>query len=90
MALERGLSEGGRLITSGDSLGESLENGHFLARFTRAVDTGQVAINRPTSAWDAHLPFGGFKPSGSLSKEQGTEGLSFYTRVKTVVVGSTG
>lgn len=56
-------------------------------RFASEVDTGQVAVNRPTSGWDVHLPFGGFKDSGSLSKEQGIEGLDFYTRVKTVAVG---
>jgi acyl-CoA reductase-like NAD-dependent aldehyde dehydrogenase len=59
-------------------------------RFAREVDTGQVAINRPTSGWDVHLPFGGFKESGSMSKEQGTEGLGFYTRVKAVAIGYTG
>jgi aldehyde dehydrogenase (NAD+) len=58
-------------------------------RFAREVDTGQVAINGPTSGWDVHLPFGGFKESGSMSKEQGTEGLGFYTRVKTVAIGYT-
>lgn len=56
-------------------------------RFAKEADTGQVAINRPTSGWDVHLPFGGFKDSGSMSKEQGTDALSFYTRVKTVAVG---
>lgn len=55
--------------------------------FVRRVDTGQVAVNRPTSGWDVHLPFGGFKESGSWSKEQGLEGIDFYTRVKTVAIG---
>lgn len=55
--------------------------------FARLVDTGQVAVNRPTSGWDVHLPFGGFKESGSISKEQGTGGLDFYTRIKTVAIG---
>lgn len=59
-------------------------------RFGREIDTGQVAINRPTSGWDVRLPFGGFKASGSMSKEQGTESLSFHTRVKTVAVGYAG
>lgn len=55
--------------------------------FARRVDVGQVAVNRPTSGWDVHLPFGGFKESGSTSKEQGLEGLSFYTKTKTVALG---
>ena len=54
--------------------------------FADRVNTGQVAVNLPTSGWDAHLPFGGFKDSGSLFKEQGAEGLRFYTRVKTVAM----
>ena len=55
--------------------------------FADEVDAGQVAINRPTSGWDVHMPFGGFKHSGSGMKEQGVEGMHFYTRVKTVVLG---
>ena len=54
--------------------------------FADRVSTGQIAVNLPTSGWDAHLPFGGFKDSGSLFKEQGVEGLRFYTRVKTVAM----
>jgi alpha-ketoglutaric semialdehyde dehydrogenase len=53
-------------------------------QFTAQVDAGQVAINLPTSGWDVHQPFGGFRESGSAFKEQGLEGLRFYTRVKTV------
>ena len=55
-------------------------------RFISGVDTGQVAVNLPTSGWDAHLPFGGFKDSGSLFKEQGTAGLGFYRKLKTIAV----
>lgn len=54
--------------------------------FIDAVDTGQVSVNQPTSGWDIHQPFGGFKESGSAFKEQGLEALNFYTRVKTVAV----
>ena len=50
------------------------------------ADTGQVAVNLPTSGWHVHHPFGGFRDSGSAFKEQGVEGLSFYTRVKTCAV----
>jgi aldehyde dehydrogenase (NAD+) len=55
--------------------------------FAARADTGQVSVNLPTSGWDVHHPFGGFRASGSAFKEQGTEGLHFYTRVKTIAVG---
>jgi alpha-ketoglutaric semialdehyde dehydrogenase len=58
----------------------SLEAAH---RFVDAVDVGQVAVNLPTSGWDVHQPFGGFRDSGSAFKEQGLEALRFYSRVKT-------
>lgn len=61
-----------------------------LANATRFIDrvaTGQVSVNLPTSGWDVHMPFGGFKGSGSGAKEQGIEGLDFYTRTKTVALG---
>jgi alpha-ketoglutaric semialdehyde dehydrogenase len=51
-------------------------------RFLAAADVGQVAVNLPTSGWDVHQPFGGFKESGSPFKEQGLEGTRFYTRTK--------
>ncbi|MFA5607664.1 MAG: aldehyde dehydrogenase family protein [Leucobacter sp.] len=55
-------------------------------RFVDEVDTGQVSVNQPTTGWDIHMPFGGFKESGSAFKEQGLEALQFYTRVKTVAM----
>lgn len=55
-------------------------------RFVDAVDTGQVSVNQPTSGWDIHHAFGGFKESGSPFKEQGTDALRFYSRVKTAAV----
>ena len=57
-------------------------------RVVDRVDVGQVAVNLPTSGWDVHMPFGGFKASGSGSKEQGLEGLDFYSRTKTVAVSA--
>lgn len=53
-------------------------------RFADEADCGQVAVNTTTTGWDVHHPFGGFRDSGSAFKEQGTEALRFYTRVKTV------
>jgi acyl-CoA reductase-like NAD-dependent aldehyde dehydrogenase len=61
----------------------SLESAH---RFIAEVNTGQVSVNQPTSGWDVHEPFGGFKDSGSPFKEQGLEALRFYTRVKTAAI----
>jgi acyl-CoA reductase-like NAD-dependent aldehyde dehydrogenase len=55
-------------------------------RFIAEANTGQVSVNQPTTGWDIHHPFGGFKDSGSAFKEQGTEALQFYTRTKTVAV----
>jgi aldehyde dehydrogenase (NAD+) len=55
-------------------------------RFVELVEAGQVAVNLPTSGWDVHHPFGGFRDSGSAFKEQGLEGLRFYTRVKTSAI----
>ncbi|MCR2784633.1 MULTISPECIES: aldehyde dehydrogenase family protein [unclassified Microbacterium] len=63
----------------------SLDAAH---RFIAEVDTGQVSVNQPTSGWDIHQGFGGFKESGSAFKEQGTAALSFYTRIKTAAVRS--
>ena len=54
--------------------------------FSDRVRTGQVSVNLPTMGWDVHMPFGGFGDSGSPFKEQGSEALNFYTRVKTVAV----
>ena len=54
--------------------------------FIDRAEAGQVSVNLPTSGWDVHHPFGGFRESGSPFKEQGSPGLRFYTRVKTSAV----
>jgi aldehyde dehydrogenase (NAD+) len=54
--------------------------------FTSQVEAGNIGVNLPTSGWDVHMPFGGFKMSGSGEKEHGLDGLRFYTRTKTVAV----
>jgi alpha-ketoglutaric semialdehyde dehydrogenase len=58
-------------------------------RFIDRMDTGQVAVNLSTAGWDVHLPFGGFRESGSAFKEQGEQALQFYTRVKMVAMRHT-
>jgi alpha-ketoglutaric semialdehyde dehydrogenase len=55
-------------------------------RFASEVDCGQIAVNTTTSGWDVHLPFGGFRRSGSPFKEQGDEAIGFYTKVKTCAI----
>ncbi|MGI3223724.1 aldehyde dehydrogenase family protein [Streptomyces sp. GTA36] len=55
-------------------------------RFVDEAECGQVAVNTTTTGWDVHLPFGGFRDSGTAYKEQGDEVLRFSTRVKTVAV----
>ncbi|MEU1511385.1 aldehyde dehydrogenase family protein [Streptomyces sp. NPDC005811] len=55
-------------------------------RFADAAECGQVAVNTTTTGWDVHLPFGGFRDSGTAYKEQGEEVLRFSTRVKTVAI----
>jgi aldehyde dehydrogenase (NAD+) len=57
-------------------------------QFLRRIETGQAAVNLPTSGWDVHQPFGGYKLSGSPFKEQGLVALHFYTRTKTCAVRS--
>jgi alpha-ketoglutaric semialdehyde dehydrogenase len=56
--------------------------------FIREAAVGQVAVNLPTSGWDVHMPFGGWKASGSGHKEQGHEGLDFYQQTKTVAIAT--
>jgi len=56
------------------------------SEFIDRAEAGQVAVNLPTSGWDVHHPFGGFRDSGSAFKEQGGSGLRFYTRLKTAAV----
>lgn len=46
----------------------------------------EIAVNLPTSGWDVHMPFGGFRESGSAFKEQGLDALRFSTRTKTIAV----
>ncbi len=60
----------------------------YAHRFIAGAQVGQVAVNLPTSGWDVHHPFGGWKGSGSPFKEHGKHGLRFYTRVKTVALAA--
>ncbi|MHB8510154.1 MAG: aldehyde dehydrogenase family protein [Candidatus Dormibacteria bacterium] len=45
---------------------------------------GVIAVNRPSTGLDAHIPFGGVKGSGGVAREQGHAGVLFYTEERTV------
>ena len=58
-------------------------------RFAREAEVGIVKVNRPTSGLDLNVPFGGIKNSSSNTyREQGSVAVEFYTRLKTVYLGS--
>ncbi|MEZ5098926.1 MAG: aldehyde dehydrogenase family protein [Thermoleophilia bacterium] len=58
-------------------------------RFADEADIGVVKINRPTTGLDLNAPFGGVKESSSGTfREQGTVAVDFYTRLKTVYLGT--
>ena len=77
------LVNGSRYGLSAAIFTRDLEVAH---RFADAAEVGCVAVNLPTAGWDVHLPFGGFKDSGSGFKEQGENVLEFYSRVKTIAM----
>jgi len=54
-------------------------------RFIDEAEAGVVKVNEKTTGLELHVPFGGFKRSSSETwREQGDEGLKFYTIEKTV------
>ena len=60
-------------------------NGDFASRFASSVEVGMVGINVPIPVPVSYHSFGGWKRSGFGDLNQyGTDGIRFYTRVKTV------
>ncbi len=58
-------------------------------RFADEVEVGMVRINRPTSGMEPQAPFGGLKLSSSSTfREQGSVAVDFYSRLKTVYLGT--
>jgi aldehyde dehydrogenase (NAD+) len=58
-------------------------------RFADEAEIGVVKVNRPTTGVDLNAPFGGVKSSSSGTfREQGTVAVDFYTRLKTVYLGT--
>jgi len=54
-------------------------------RFVDEVESGVVKVNEKTTGLELHVPFGGVKRSSSETwREQGDEGLEFYTIEQTV------
>jgi acyl-CoA reductase-like NAD-dependent aldehyde dehydrogenase len=52
--------------------------------FAAGVHCGVVAVNGPTAGIELPAPFGGFKASGTASKEHGPESMEFFTLTKLV------
>jgi aldehyde dehydrogenase (NAD+) len=57
-------------------------------RVAQNMQTGMVKINAPTAGLDFHAPVGGTKDSSYGEREQGKEGLAFYSFIRTVTIGS--
>jgi len=53
-------------------------------KFVRGMNAGMVHVNSQTAGAEAHVPFGGFKASSSLAREQGRSAIEFFTGIKTV------
>ena len=51
-------------------------------------DVGVLHVNSESTGADPHVPFGGFKQSGTPHKEMGRSARDFFTRVKTVYLRS--
>lgn len=51
--------------------------------FARRLPCGTISINRFTEG-DIKTPFGGFKRSGSLARDNGTEAIQQYLQTKTI------
>src|SRR5918996_3009692 len=58
-------------------------------RFADEAEVGVVKINRPTTGVEVNAPFGGMKQSSSGTfREQGNVAVDFFTRLKTVYLGT--
>lgn len=56
-------------------------------RFGSLLECGTVAVNGFTEG-DIKTPFGGYKRSGSLARDKGTEAMDQYLRSKTIWIGA--
>lgn len=63
---------------------------NLVFRFLELIETGITHVNSPTMGGEAQLPFGGVKATGVGAREMGTEGVEFFTELKTVYIDYTG
>ena len=54
----------------------------------KSLPCGTVSVNT-FSEGDIKTPFGGYKQSGSLSRDQGTEALNSFLQTKTIWISHT-
>jgi aldehyde dehydrogenase (NAD+) len=59
-------------------------------QFVEEIEAGMVHVNEPTVGGEAQLPFGGTKATGVGERELSTEGLNFFTELKTVFINYSG
>jgi aldehyde dehydrogenase (NAD+) len=58
-------------------------------RFADEADVGVVKVNQPTTGLELNVPFGGVKLSSTGTyREQGRSAVEFYTRIKTIYLGT--
>lgn len=50
----------------------------------RSLRAGVVAVNRPTTGLDPHVPFGGTGRTATGPREQGPDAMEFYSQERTV------
>ena len=63
---------------------------NLVFKFLDLIETGITHVNSPTMGGEAQLPFGGIKATGVGAREMGTEGVEFFTELKTVYIDYTG
>jgi alpha-ketoglutaric semialdehyde dehydrogenase len=58
-------------------------------RFASEADVGVVKVNRPTTGLEVSAPFGGVRLSSTATfRELGSSAVDFYTRIKSVYLGT--
>lgn len=65
-------------------------NSDLIFRFLERIETGMTHVNSPTMGGEAQLPFGGVKATGVGMREMHSEGVHFFTELKTVYIDYTG
>ena len=68
---------------TGETLCSVAKCNHKAFHLAKSLPCGTVSINT-FSEGDIKVPFGGYKQSGSLSRDQGTEALNQYLQTKTI------